>query len=79
MKADKSFFRLITKKIITENDPIEFNAEVYNQSYQLITEPDVTIVLTDENDKNYNYTMSKTGNSYFIEAGLFPAGEYKYR
>ena len=79
VKADKSFFRLITKKIITENDPIEFNAEVYNQSYQLITEPDVTIVLTDENDKTYNYTMSKTGNSYFVEAGLFPAGEYKYK
>jgi hypothetical protein len=79
VKADKSFFRLITKKIITENDPIEFTAEVYNQSYQPITEPDVTIVLTDENDKQYNYTMSKTANSYFVEAGLFPAGEYKYK
>ncbi len=79
VKADKSFFRLITKKIITENDPIEFDAEVYNQSYQLITEPDVSIILTDENDKQYNYTMSKTANSYFVEAGLFPAGEYKYK
>ncbi len=79
VKADKSFFRLTTKKIIAENDPIEFNAEVYNQSYQLITEPDVTIVLTGENKKNYNYTMSKTANSYFVEAGLFPAGEYNYR
>lgn len=79
VKADKSFFRLITKKIITENEPIEFNAEVYNQSYQLINEPDVTIVLTDENEKQYNYTMSKTTNSYFVEAGLFPPGEYKYK
>lgn len=79
VKADKSFFRLTTKKIITENDPIEFSAEVYNQGYQLITEPDVTIVLTDENEKQFTYTMSKTTNSYFVEAGLFPAGEYKYK
>lgn len=79
VKADKSFFRLITKKIISENEPIEFNAEVYNKSYQLITDPDVVIVLTDENDKQYNYTMSKTSDSYFIEAGLFPPGEYKYK
>jgi hypothetical protein len=79
VKADKSFFRLITKKIITENDPIEFTAEVYNQSYQPVTEPDVTITLTDENDKQYNYTMSKTSDSYFVEAGLFPSGEYKYK
>jgi hypothetical protein len=79
VKADKSFFRLMTKKIITENDPIEFTAEVYNQSYQTITEPDVTIALTDEKGKQYNYTMSKTSDSYFVEAGLFPSGEYNYK
>jgi hypothetical protein len=79
VKADKSFFRLITRKIISENEAIEFNAEVYNQSYQLITEPDVSIVLEDENDKQYNYTMSKSNSSYYLDAGLFPPGEYKYR
>jgi hypothetical protein len=79
VKADKSFFRLFTKKIITENEPIEFNAEVYNKSYQLITEPDVVVNLTDEAGKQYNYTLSKGTNSYFIEAGLFAPGEYKYK
>lgn len=79
VKADKSFFRLFTKKIINENEPIEFNAEVYNQSYELITEPDVNIILTDENNKQYNYTMSRGSNSYHVEAGLFPPGEYKYK
>ena len=33
----KSFFRVFTKKIINENEPIEFTAEVYNQSYELVT------------------------------------------
>ncbi|MGZ3884381.1 MAG: hypothetical protein ACXVP0_14790 [Bacteroidia bacterium] len=79
VKADKSFFRLFTKKIINENEAIEFNAEVYNKSYQLITEPEVSIHLSDEAGKEYAYTMSKNANSYFIEAGLFPPGEYKYK
>jgi hypothetical protein len=79
VKADKSFFRLITKKIISENEPIEFSAEVYNQSYQLITEPDVAIVLEDEKDKQFNYVMSRAGSSYYLDAGIFPPGEYKYR
>ncbi len=79
VKADKSFFRLFTKKIITENESVNFNAEVYNQSYELITEPEVIINLTDESGKQYNYTMSKNGNRYQIEAGLFPPGEYKYK
>jgi hypothetical protein len=79
VKADKSFFRLFTKKIINENEPIEFNAEVYNQSYELITDPEVNVILTDENNKQYNYTLSKGANAYHIEAGLFPPGEYKYK
>lgn len=79
VKADKSFFRLFTKKIINENEPIEFNAEVYNQSYQLVTDPEVSVTLFDEAGKQYNYTLSKESNSYHIEAGLFPPGEYKYK
>ncbi len=79
VKADKSFFRVYTKKIINENEVIDFNAEVYNQSYQLITEPEVNVTLFDEAGKQYNYTLSKNGNGYHIEAGLFPPGEYKYK
>jgi hypothetical protein len=79
VKADKSFFRLFTKKIITENEAIEFNAEVYNQSYELITDPEVSVILTDENNRQFNYTLSRGSNSYHIEAGLFPPGEYKYK
>lgn len=78
VKADKSFFRVYTKKIINENDPLEFTAEVYNQSYELVTEPDVSLVIKDEKGKSYNYTFSKKQNMYSLSAGLFPAGEYHY-
>lgn len=79
VKADKSFFRLITKKIISENENIEFNAEVYNQSYQLVTEPEVNVIITDSAGKQFTYTMSKTSNAYYLNSGLFPTGEYKYK
>lgn len=79
VKADKSFFRVSGKKIISENDPVELNAEVYNPSYQLITEPDVSVLLTDSAGKQFNFTMSKTGNAYYLNAGLFPPGEYHYK
>lgn len=79
VKADKSFFRLITKKIISENENIEFNAEVYNQSYQLVTEPEVNVIITDSAGKQFTYTMSKSSNAYYLNSGLFPTGEYKYK
>jgi hypothetical protein len=53
VKADKSFFRVFTKKIINENEAIDFTAEVYNQSYELVTEPDVTLILKDDKGKAY--------------------------
>lgn len=78
VKADKSFFRVYTKKIINENEALDFTAEVYNQSYELVTEPDVTLVLKDEKGKSYNYTFTKKQSMYSLSAGRFPAGEYSY-
>jgi hypothetical protein len=78
VKADKSFFRVFTKKIINENEPIEFTAEVYNQSYELVTEPDVTLILKDNKNKVYNYTFNKKQTMYSLSAGQFSAGEYTY-
>lgn len=78
VKADKSFFRVYTKKIVNENEPIDFTAEVYNQSYELVTDPDVTLILKDEKGKSFNYTFSKKQTMYSLSAGLFAAGEYTY-
>ncbi len=78
VKSDKSFFRVYTQKIINENEPIEFNAEVYNKSYELVTDPDVTMVIKNEKGNSFNYTYSKQGNSYRLALGLLPPGEYTY-
>ncbi len=78
VKSDKSFFRVYTQKIINENEAIEFNAEVYNKSYELITDPDVTMVVKNEKGNTFNYTFSKQGNAYRLALGLLPPGEYSY-
>ncbi|MDP2385450.1 MAG: hypothetical protein Q8M29_03700 [Bacteroidota bacterium] len=79
VKADKSFFRVKTRKVINENEEVELEAEVYNNSYELITEPEVTIVITNESDKKFNYTFSKTGLGYRLNVGILPPGEYSYK
>jgi hypothetical protein len=78
VRADKSFFRVFTKKIINENETIDFTAEVYNQSYEFVTEPDVTLILKDSKGKTYNYTFNKKQTMYSLSAGQFAAGEYSY-
>src|ERR1700757_3814547 len=78
VKADKSFFKVFTKKIIKENEPLEFDAEAFNPSYELINEPEVNLVITDEAKKQFTYTFSKTSNAYHLSPGNFPAGDYTF-
>lgn len=79
VKADKSFFKVYTRRIINENEPLEFDAEVFNPSYELITEPEVSMIITDEAKKQFTYTFSKTSKGYHLNASNFPPGNYTYR
>jgi hypothetical protein len=78
VKVDKSFFRIIGKNNFLENEPVEMEAEVYNQSYELINEPEVNLVITNADNKKFPFTFGKTINAYRLNAGMFPTGEYRY-
>lgn len=79
VKADKSFFKVYTRRLLSENEIIEFDAEVFNPSYELITEPEVNMIITDEAKKQFTYTFSKTNSGYHLNAGNFPAGSYTFK
>lgn len=78
VKVDKSFFKILGKNNFFENEAIELEAEVYNESYELINEPEVNVVISNVDNKKFNYTFSKTSNAYRMNAGMMPVGEYKY-
>lgn len=78
LKTDKSFFRVKAKNNFPENEAVELEAEVYNESYELINTPDVNIVISDANGKKFPYAFTKTTNAYRLNAGVFPVGEYSY-
>ncbi len=77
-RDDKSFFRIRVNNKISENEPVEMDADVYNATYELINEPDVNITITDASGKTYPFVFSKTLKSYHLNTGLFPVGEYSY-
>jgi len=79
VKEDKSQFRVILKNNFDENQPVEIDAELYNDSYQLVNEPEVNIVVTDENKKNFPFSFTRTSNAYYLNAGSLPPGEYTYK
>jgi hypothetical protein len=78
-KEDKSLFRITnTKKRFDENEAVQFDAEVYNESYELINTPEVQMAIKNSQGKTFNYTFSKTEKAYSLNAGLLPIGNYTY-
>ena len=61
-----------------ENESVDFFAELINPSGELTNEPDVLMVITDENGKEFEYTFSRVNSTYSANLGVFPTGVYSY-
>lgn len=78
VKDDKSKFRIILNKNIFENEALLINAELYNDSYELINEPEVKITLVNTDNKKFNYVFNKTTKAYVLDAGILVPGIYTF-
>ncbi len=74
----KTHFKLLTKNSFNENEPVVMDAEVYNDNFELINTPDVSITITNSEKKSFPFTFSKTDKAYTLNAGLFSPGDYHY-
>lgn len=77
-KGDKSQFRVQHAAIFAENAPVEFAAELYNDSYELINEPDIKMVIKGSGDTTYEAQFSKQNNGYYLNVGELPVGNYTW-
>ncbi|TCD03723.1 vWA domain-containing protein [Pedobacter psychroterrae] len=79
VKDDKRKFKAYTtKSTFEENENILVNAVLYNDSYVPINTPDVNMEIRNEAGKIYKFLFSRTGATYQLDAGIFPAGTYNY-
>ena len=79
VKSDKRKFRTSTSKnLYKDNEQVLFDAQLFNDNYEMINEPDVKLVIKDESQKEFSYNFSKTQNYYTLNADLFPQGSYTY-
>ncbi|MBA3648637.1 MAG: hypothetical protein H0W62_08805 [Chitinophagales bacterium] len=87
IKPDEQQFRVHLEKerqatgnrIFSEDESVIFDAELLNESNELLNEPDVSMMIKDEQGKEYPFVFSKISNSYSLNAGNFPAGNYSYK
>ena len=78
LSIKKERFIVSKKNIYSENENIILRAEVYNKSYALINKDEVEIEIADRDNNKFNFIFDKTTQSYRLDAGLFPAGDYTF-
>ncbi len=78
LQEDRSRFRVTVDNLAFENEPMLFEAELYNASYELINEPEVQLFVTNEEGIEFSYIMGRTANAYRLDTGIFPVGSYSW-
>jgi hypothetical protein len=77
--ANHQRFRVYpARNVFDEGENVILNAELYNDALELINTPDVKIELKSAAGKNYSFLFTRTGQSYQLDAGTLPIGEYTY-
>lgn len=80
VKENKEKFRVRSiKNLYDDSEDVVFTAEVYNDAYEAVTDPEVYLTVTSANGEEYRYTFSRSENSYVLEAGRLKPGNYSYR
>jgi len=79
-KEDKRKFKFTpVKNEITSNESIEFEAEIYNELYELIYGQTINLELVDESGTSHEYSfINSQGNKNYEISGL-PSGIYQYQ
>ena len=79
VKDDKRKFKVYSSKsTFEENENVVLNATLYNDAFEPVNASEVKIQIKNAEGKTYHYTFSKVGNTYQLDAGALPQGNYTY-
>jgi len=74
----KERFIVKSENIWNEGQNIEFAAELYNENYEPVNEPDISLEIKNEEGNTFKYQFTKKGNQYSLNAGNFVQGTYNW-
>jgi len=78
VRADRSRFRVMAEYEYPENIAVNIGAELYNEAFELVNEPDARMVITDAGGKSFPFAFTRKGMAYTLDAGVLPPGPYSY-
>lgn len=78
VKENKDPFKVHLKNEYTENETILIKAELYNKSFDLVNDPEVSFKFSNEEGDEFESFFVKTANAYQLDLGKLKQGVYKW-
>ena len=78
LRINKDKFNINVQNSYTDTEPIVFEGELYNDNYEPINTPEVTLTLTTPDGEKKEYHFNQTNNGYHLNIGSMPEGHYTY-
>jgi hypothetical protein len=78
MREVKKNLRIYYSSSLAENERVVFDAEFFNEAYELSVAPEIEMVLSSGDSLNYPFAFTSAMQSYHLDAGTFPPGSYTF-
>ncbi|MEZ4721901.1 MAG: hypothetical protein R2813_08515 [Flavobacteriales bacterium] len=78
LKQKRTRLNITSPEKLEEGNEVAFDAEFYNESYELNNEADIRLTLTDSNNKEFDFRFQNNGRAFRLSLGTLAAGDYKW-
>lgn len=78
LRENEDNFMIDFQPVYAEIDDIVLKAEVYNDAFERITTEEVNIDIVNDAGEEFHFTFDVQGNSYTLNAGKLPVGNYNF-
>ena len=78
LQEDKSKFRIYYEKQAAEHTNILFDANLYNESYELINNKEIALEIKNESGEVFDFQFSKVNQGYYLDIGILENGHYSF-
>jgi len=76
LKPNEDNFNIYYQHAYTEDQEVTLDAELLDENYAPMNNPEVELNVMGENGDSYKYTFDKTVQNYSLNIGKLPAGNY---
>jgi len=79
LREKRALFSVQSKDVFEENQDIIISAELYNKTFEAITDKTINLSVYDSAKNEYPYVFTPLEKNYTVNVGSFPAGVYNFK